>query len=88
MTAATADGLPPAASTSNPILAIATKPLRLIPIGLVFAVVYYFLFTFAINRFNIMTPGRAPDEDVGAGYSPKPRLEHSLPTGRLIALPD
>ncbi|HZU57124.1 MAG TPA: PTS transporter subunit EIIC [Actinocrinis sp.] len=48
---------------------IATKPLLLIPIGLVFAVVYYFLFTFAINRFNIQTPGREPDadEDVGSG---------------------
>ncbi|HEV2639754.1 MAG TPA: PTS transporter subunit EIIC [Actinocrinis sp.] len=47
---------------------IATKPLWLIPIGLVFAVVYYFLFTFAIHTFNIMTPGREPDaeEDTGA----------------------
>jgi PTS system N-acetylglucosamine-specific IIC component len=47
---------------------IATKPLLLIPIGLAFAVVYYLLFTFAINKFNIQTPGREPDadEDVGS----------------------
>jgi PTS system N-acetylglucosamine-specific IIC component len=46
---------------------IATKPLLLIPIGLVFAVVYYFLFTFAIRTFNIMTPGREPEADEEAG---------------------
>ena len=41
---------------------IATKPLLLLPIGLAFAVLYYALFTFAIKRFDIMTPGREPDE--------------------------
>jgi len=45
---------------------IATKPLLLIPIGLAFAVVYYFLFTFAIKRFNIQTPGREADADAEA----------------------
>ncbi|HTJ66259.1 MAG TPA: PTS transporter subunit EIIC [Actinospica sp.] len=46
---------------------IATKPLLLIPIGLAFAALYYTLFTFAIKRFNLMTPGREPDdEDVPA----------------------
>jgi PTS system N-acetylglucosamine-specific IIC component len=46
---------------------IATKPLLLIPIGLIFAVVYYLLFTWAINRFNIQTPGREPEADEEAG---------------------
>ena len=46
---------------------IATKPLLLIPIGLAFALVYYFLFTFAINKFNIQTPGREPDADEDVG---------------------
>jgi len=45
---------------------IATKPLLLIPIGLAFAVVYYALFTFAIKRFDIMTPGREPEEPAAA----------------------
>jgi N-acetylglucosamine PTS system EIICBA or EIICB component len=48
---------------------IATKPLLLIPVGLAFAVVYYFLFTFAIKRFDIMTPGREPDADEDVGSS-------------------
>jgi PTS system N-acetylglucosamine-specific IIC component len=41
---------------------IAGKPLLLIPIGLAFAVLYYALFSFAIKKFDIMTPGREPDE--------------------------
>lgn len=36
----------------------ATKPLLLIPIGLISAVVYYLLFRFIITRFNLKTPGR------------------------------
>ncbi|WP_408007126.1 glucose-specific PTS transporter subunit IIBC [Pseudalkalibacillus sp. A8] len=37
-----------------------------IPVGLVFAVIYYFGFRFAIRKFNLMTPGRedvAEDEE-------------------------
>ncbi|BBH24892.1 PTS acetylglucosamine transporter subunit IIB [Paenibacillus baekrokdamisoli] len=41
---------------------LATKPLLLIPIGLVFAVVYYFMFRFIIVKFNLKTPGREVDE--------------------------
>jgi PTS system N-acetylglucosamine-specific IIC component len=37
---------------------IATDPLLLIPIGLGYAVVYYFLFRFVIRRWNLRTPGR------------------------------
>ncbi|WP_028775789.1 N-acetylglucosamine-specific PTS transporter subunit IIBC [Shimazuella kribbensis] len=36
----------------------ATKPLLLIPIGLVFALIYYLLFRFLIIKFNLKTPGR------------------------------
>jgi hypothetical protein len=43
--------------------------LLIIPIGLCFAVVYYALFTFAIKKFNIMTPGREPDEPESGGES-------------------
>ncbi|WP_442603242.1 N-acetylglucosamine-specific PTS transporter subunit IIBC [Paenibacillus sp. KN14-4R] len=42
---------------------LATKPLLLIPVGLVFAVVYYFLFRFFIVKLNLKTPGREDDED-------------------------
>lgn len=37
----------------------------IIPVGLVFAVIYYFGFRFAIRTFNLKTPGREDDE-VGA----------------------
>jgi PTS system N-acetylglucosamine-specific IIC component len=37
---------------------LATKPWLIIPIGLVFAVVYYVVFRFVINKWNLRTPGR------------------------------
>ena len=39
-----------------------TNALLVIPVGLVYAVVYYFLFTFAIKKFNLKTPGREDEE--------------------------
>ncbi|HEY3609157.1 MAG TPA: PTS transporter subunit EIIC [Pseudonocardiaceae bacterium] len=48
---------------------IATKPLLLIPIGIVYGLIYYFLFTWVIKRWNVRTPGREEDTDadVAAG---------------------
>ena len=43
---------------------LATKPWLIIPIGLVFAAVYYVTFRFAIIKFNLTTPGREPEEEV------------------------
>lgn len=40
---------------------IATKPLLIIPIGLAYAAVYYFLFRAVIRRWNLKTPGREDD---------------------------
>ncbi|GAA1270564.1 PTS transporter subunit EIIC [Kitasatospora nipponensis] len=42
----------------------ATKPWLIIPIGLVFAVVYYVVFRFAITKFNLPTPGREPEDEI------------------------
>ncbi|MEB8337931.1 PTS transporter subunit EIIC [Streptomyces endophyticus] len=42
----------------------ATKPWMIIPIGLVFAAIYYVTFRFAIIKFNLTTPGREPEEEV------------------------
>jgi PTS system N-acetylglucosamine-specific IIC component len=42
-----------------------TKPWLLIPVGLVFGVVYYAVFRFAIAKFDLKTPGRE-DEDPAA----------------------
>ena len=38
-----------------------------IPVGLVFAVIYYFGFRFAIRTFNLKTPGREDDTEDSAG---------------------
>ena len=46
---------------------IATHPLWIIPIGLGYAVLYYALFSFAIRRFDLRTPGREDDDDAGTG---------------------
>ncbi|MCC2976833.1 N-acetylglucosamine-specific PTS transporter subunit IIBC [Sphingomonas sp. PL-96] len=41
-----------------------TKPLMLIPIGLVYFALYYGVFSFVIRRFNLQTPGREPEAAV------------------------
>jgi PTS system N-acetylglucosamine-specific IIC component len=41
---------------------ISTKPLLLIPIGLVYFAVYYVLFRFLIVKLNLKTPGREDDD--------------------------
>jgi PTS system N-acetylglucosamine-specific IIC component len=46
---------------------LAEKPLLLIPIGLAYGVLYYFLFRFVIRRWNLKTPGRGDDEVTEAG---------------------
>ncbi|MGW1723164.1 PTS transporter subunit EIIC [Streptomyces sp. NPDC002306] len=43
---------------------LATKPWLIIPIGLVFAAIYYSVFRFAITKFNLPTPGREPEEEI------------------------
>ncbi|MEV8548925.1 PTS transporter subunit EIIC [Streptomyces glaucescens] len=43
---------------------LATRPWLIIPIGLVFAAVYYAVFRFAITKFDLRTPGREPAEEV------------------------
>lgn len=43
-----------------------------IPVGLVFAVIYYFGFRFAIRKFNLKTPGREIEEE-----------EDDAPTGKV-----
>lgn len=41
---------------------ISTHPERIIPIGLVFAAIYYFVFSWAIVKFNLPTMGRYDEE--------------------------
>ena len=42
---------------------MAENPLLLIPIGLVFAVLYYVIFRFVIVKFDLKTPGREDDSE-------------------------
>ncbi len=42
---------------------MAENPILLIPIGLVFGVIYYVVFRFAIIKFNFKTPGREDDDN-------------------------
>jgi len=37
---------------------MAVNPWLIIPVGLVFAVIYYFIFSWVINKFDLRTPGR------------------------------
>ena len=42
---------------------IATKPLLLALIGVIFGVIYYVLFLFVIKKWDLATPGRFDDEE-------------------------
>jgi glucose-specific phosphotransferase system IIBC component len=47
-----------------------TNAWLVIPVGIVFALIYYFGFRFAIRKFNLMTPGRE-EAEVEEGEAPK-----------------
>ncbi|WP_428950513.1 PTS transporter subunit EIIC [Streptomyces sp. cg35] len=59
---------------------IATKPWLLIPIGLLFALLYYGIFRFAIVRFDLPTPGREREDDPGEAAVPPPREQENVAT--------
>ena len=42
---------------------MAQNPIMLIPIGIVFGIIYYVVFRFAIVKFNLKTPGREEDDE-------------------------
>ena len=48
---------------------VPTRWYMIILVGLVYAVVYYFLFTFMIKKFNLKTPGRDESEEETKLYS-------------------
>ena len=43
---------------------MAVNPLFIIPIGLIYGVIYYVVFRFTIVKFNFKTPGREDDDDI------------------------
>lgn len=44
-------------------LGIATKPLLIIPIGLIYAAIYFVIFYFLIVKLDLKTPGRGDDDE-------------------------
>ncbi|GEK33362.1 N-acetylglucosamine-specific PTS transporter subunit IIBC [Kurthia sibirica] len=49
---------------------IATKPLLLIPLGLVVGAIYFAIFYFMIIKFDLKTPGREDDDEDEDGSTP------------------
>ncbi|WP_088831076.1 PTS transporter subunit EIIC [Paenibacillus tyrfis] len=70
---------------------LATKPLLIIPIGLAFAVVYYFMFRILIVKLNLKTPGREDDDiveeavAVETGAAPAGKTLVSQKAGQVLA---
>ena len=55
-------------------------------LGLVFAVIYYFLFRFMISKFNLMTPGREKDDGEDGEEGGKAGTTSDLPYDILAAM--
>jgi PTS system N-acetylglucosamine-specific IIC component len=63
----------------------ATRPLMLLPVGLLYAALYYGLFRFVIVRFNLKTPGRE-DNDALAGAGAEQQVPAERALGYIAAL--
>jgi N-acetylglucosamine PTS system EIICBA or EIICB component len=57
----------------------ATRPLLLLPVGLLYFALYYGLFRFVIVRFNLKTPGREEDAAITEGDSKSGRVVAGSP---------
>jgi PTS system N-acetylglucosamine-specific IIC component len=64
---------------------ISTNPLLLIPVGIVYFILYYFLFSFVIRKWNIKTPGRE-DEAAQAAVCAAQGAQSSRAKGYLEGL--
>ena len=62
----------------------ATHPLYLMPVGAIYFALYYFVFRYAILRFNLRTPGREADGRVMDAAPP--RLEGDTAGAFVLAL--
>jgi PTS system N-acetylglucosamine-specific IIC component len=72
----------------------ASKPWLIIPVGLVYAVIYYFVFRFMILKFNLRTPGReqvdvlSPDGDDASLALAMIHENGGLPSQRAVTVDD
>ncbi|GIJ00310.1 PTS system N-acetylglucosamine-specific IIC component [Sediminihabitans luteus] len=64
---------------------IAEMPLLLIPIGLGYAVIYYFLFRWVITKWNLKTPGRE-DDPAAVGADPTADQPDAAPVRKEAAV--
>lgn len=64
-------------------LPLANQPYMLIVQGLVFAVVYYFGFRFAIGKFNLSTPGRGEEANLDDGSFAGDTTAPAAPTANV-----
>ena len=58
-----------------------TSWMRIIPVGIIYFLLYYFIFSFLIKKFDLKTPGRE-DEDGGDKALHKSRCERQEVSGR------
>jgi N-acetylglucosamine PTS system EIICBA or EIICB component len=63
------------------------KPLLLLLIGAVYAVVYYAVFSFLIKRLNILTPGREPEEAAAEEVTARPAAPEEAAAEGVTARP-
>ncbi|MGL6064885.1 MAG: N-acetylglucosamine-specific PTS transporter subunit IIBC [Fusobacteriaceae bacterium] len=65
-------------------LPLAVKPFMLVVQGLVFFAIYYFVFTYAIKKFNLLTPGREENVEDDSKVDLKGDNKHSVIANVLI----
>ena len=63
---------------------IATKPLLLLLVGLIFAVIYYVVFVVVIKGLNLKTPGR--EDDVEEDVTVRPSSSNKLSDKAVVIL--
>ncbi len=67
-----------------------TSWLRIIPVGIIYFILYYVIFTFLIKKFNLKTPGREDDTEetklfTKADYQAKQNAQGNAPAGSSAA---
>ncbi|MBU9810335.1 PTS transporter subunit EIIC [Rahnella sp. C60] len=53
---------------------LASHPLLMLPVGILWGLIYYFLFRFFIHRFNLATPGRGEENESASPFINSSRL--------------
>lgn len=53
---------------------LASHPLLMLPVGILWGLIYYFLFRFFIHRFNLTTPGRGEENESASPFINSSRL--------------